>query len=108
MQLSETNKAELRTFLVQVYGPRASNWPMTSRMVNLTFRLLEKSDGCSDLLALASRVSSPDQSATQWLSMSQVSAVLHKLAKGKHYYATNVKKAADDLKAGFYREAQVL
>lgn len=108
MTLSEMEKQNLKSFLIDIYGPQVNSWPMNTRIFDLTFELLEQSGECSDLMDLVPRPLPPGKSASKWIKKQVREALLRKLKKRKKHYVACVNTAAWKMKTEFNMAAQGL
>ncbi|ELK8311092.1 hypothetical protein JKP28_20485 [Vibrio vulnificus] len=101
MSLSVEEKQNLKSFLVNVYGPQANNWKMSDEIFNLTYQMLSESGKCSDVMDLVPRPLAVGQNPTKWLTTQVRSMILRKLKDRKGHYAICVKTSALKFKTSF-------
>ncbi|HHC7356250.1 TPA: hypothetical protein ACN30S_005022 [Vibrio campbellii] len=101
MSLSIEEKQDLKSFLVNVYGPQARNWAINDEMFNLTYKMLSESGKCSDLMDLVPRPISVGENPAKWLSKQVRSMILRKLKGRKGHYTVCVKTSAIKMKTNF-------
>ena len=88
------DKDNLKSFLIEVFGPKASRWTMTDRMFELTFELLRSSGSCSDLMDLVPRPYALGKQPIKWLSKEIRGVVVRKLKERQGHYSSCLKTAA--------------
>src|SRR5690606_20766825 len=101
MDLTQTEKTQLKAFLITVYGPSANAWPMRNEMLNLTFKMLRESRKCSDIMDIVPRPIAFGQPATKWLQKQLRSTLLRKLQDQKKHYAACVSTSAWKMRTDF-------
>lgn len=105
MELSETERERLRIFLIGVYGDQVKDWTMNSGIFDLTFRLLEKSARCSELVDLVPRPMTPGQPPIKYISKQIRGILLRKLDQRRRYYVVCVKPVANHMRTEFWLRA---
>ena len=86
MDLSEVEQENLRTFLATVYGPQVSEWSMNASVFNHTYKMLNESKKCSDLMELVPRPMAIGQSPIKYISSTARNLLLRKLKDNKRHY----------------------
>jgi hypothetical protein len=105
MKLSNLEQKHLRKFLVKVYGSQAKTWTMDEGMFKLTFKMLQKSKKCSDLVDLVPRPMAPGKGPLKYISRQVRKIILRKLKDRKGYYAMCVKSPAYRMRKKFIEES---
>lgn len=108
MNLNKVEQENMRAFLSAVYGPQVKSWPMNNNIFDLTYKLLQKSNKCSDLMDLVPRPMAPGQSATKYISKQIRNILLRSLKERKQHYRTCVSAAAWGMKMEFLSTANGL
>lgn len=108
MDLSQTEKIQLKAFLVSVYGPSANVWPMNDEVFNLTFKMLHESQKCSDIMDIVPRPIAFGQPAIKWLQAQLRATLLRKLKDQSKHYAACVSTSAWKMKTDFEMAANGL
>ncbi|MGL1137127.1 hypothetical protein ACSIJM_16555 [Vibrio parahaemolyticus] len=86
MSLTIEEKINLKTFWISLYGPQANQWPVNADMFDLTYKLLEESKKCSDLIDMVPRPMAVGQSPMSWLSSEVRGRMLRTLRNNKEHY----------------------
>jgi len=108
MTLDYYMQEDLREFLSDVYGSQVQHWPMNEKMFNLTYRLLEKSGRCTDLIHLVPRPVNPFKDMLKQLGKQAIEAFLKTLSDDKKHYSICVKGIAYGMRTKFGEAAQGL
>lgn len=66
--MEQSEKDDLRAFLATLYGQQANSWPMSERMFNITYRMLNESEGCSDAMDHVPRPLPPGSQPIRWIT----------------------------------------
>jgi hypothetical protein len=88
------DRENLKEFLIEVFGSKASRWTMTDRMFELTFDLLNSSGNCSDLMDLVPRPYAIGKEPIKYLSGQIRSSFVRKLKERKRHYSVCMNTAA--------------
>ena len=105
MDLTIEERKQLKGFLANLYGPQVQTWEMNNGVFDLTYKMLSKSERCSDLMDLVPRPMPYGQSAARWLAKEVRKAILRKLKERKEHYTVCVKTLSLSMKTQFYMEA---
>ncbi|WP_257973023.1 hypothetical protein, partial [Vibrio parahaemolyticus] len=108
MSLTIEEKRNLKTFWISLYGPQANQWPVNADMFDLTYKLLEESKKCSDLIDMVPRPMAVGQSPMSWLSSEVRGRLLRTLRNNKEHYVLCVKPASLKMKTQFAMKASGL
>ncbi|WP_219587173.1 hypothetical protein, partial [Vibrio parahaemolyticus] len=101
-------KRNLKTFWISLYGPQANQWPVNADMFDLTYKLLEESKKCSDLIDMVPRPMVVGQSPMSWLFSEVRGRLLRTLRNSKEHYVLCVKPASLKMKTQFAMKASGL
>lgn len=101
MDLELTEKEHLKAFLVEVYGFQARSWQANTKMFDLTYKLLESSGECSDLMDMVPRPMPLGASPQKWLTKQVRGLLLRQLKERKEHYAVCVHASSVKLKPRF-------
>jgi len=108
MALDTTDKQQLKTFLASVYGQHVKGWAVNDKTFDLTYKLLNESRKCSDLMDLVPRPIPYGQSPIKWLSKEARKAILRKVNDSPKHYSACVKTSALKMKTQFIMSANGL
>ncbi|WP_219583252.1 hypothetical protein, partial [Vibrio parahaemolyticus] len=88
--------------------PQANQWPVNADMFDLTYKLLEESKKCSDLIDMVPRPMVVGQSPMSWLFSEVRGRLLRTLRNSKEHYVLCVKPASLKMKTQFAMKASGL
>ena len=86
MELSRAEQDVLRAFLASVFGNQANSWPMNDGVFNETYKMLQESRKCSDLMDLVPRPMGVGSAPVKYVKKSVRSILLRKLKNSKNHY----------------------
>ncbi|NTS77910.1 hypothetical protein HR060_13705 [Catenovulum sp. SM1970] len=105
MSLTKAEKENLRAFLSAVYGNQVNGWSMNNDVFNLTFKMLEDSRKCSDLMDYVPRPMALGQAPINYVRKSIRETLLRKLKNNKAHYRACIGVVANKKKTKIYMAA---
>jgi len=103
MSLSLHDRERLKSFLVELYGAPANGWVMNEAIFNVTYKLIDASKACSDLMDFVPRPINPFSNPLKQLGRQVVKAFLRELSGNKEHYAICLNQAKANWRTEFER-----
>lgn len=99
------DRDNLKEFLIELYGPQARQWSMNQNVLNIVYKMIGDSQGCSDLMDLVPRPHALGKAPIKYLTKEIRSSILRKLKKRKEYYKSCMNMVAVNYKTHIHMAA---